>query len=87
AGVKFFLEASPQERARRRYEELLGDGVKVSLEQVTNDMIARDQADSTRALSPLRPAEDAIIIDSTGLGVEEVKNRMVHLIHQKWETP
>jgi len=50
-------------------------------------MIARDQADSTRALSPLRPAEDAIIIDSTGLGVEEVKNRMVHLIHQKWETP
>jgi len=84
AGVKFFLKASSQERARRRFKELRHQGEDVSLEQVNQDMINRDRADSSRALSPLRPAEDAIIIDSTGLAVNEVQNRMIQIVRQKW---
>ncbi len=84
AGVKFFLKASPRERARRRFEELRQKGKEISLEQVSQDMIARDQADSSRELSPLRPAENAVIIDSTGLTIEEVQERMLKIIHQKW---
>ncbi|MBW2092964.1 MAG: (d)CMP kinase [Deltaproteobacteria bacterium] len=84
AGVKFFLKASSQERARRRFKELRHQGEDVSLEQVNQDMIDRDRADSSRALSPLRPAEDAIIIDSTGLAVNEVQNRMIQIVRQKW---
>ncbi|MBW2061257.1 MAG: (d)CMP kinase [Deltaproteobacteria bacterium] len=87
AGVKFFLNASPQERARRRYKELLLNGAIANLEQVEKEMIERDEADSSRALSPLRPAKDAIIIDSTNLGIDEIKNQMIQIIHQKWKSP
>ena len=59
AQVKIFLTASPEERAKRRYEELTQKGEKVSYEKVLQDMIARDKQDSERAIAPLRPAPDA----------------------------
>jgi cytidylate kinase len=72
AQVKVFLDASVEERARRRCKELQDRGVKADLATVTAEVIARDEKDMRRALAPLRPATDAIILDSTSLSVEEV---------------
>jgi cytidylate kinase len=71
ADVKFFLDATEQARAARRCAELQGSHM-ADLAAVQRDMQRRDEQDRTRALAPLRPAEDAIMIDSTGLTVEEV---------------
>lgn len=76
ADVKFFLVASEQSRAYRRYLELKAHG-NLSLEEVSRDMRARDCNDSTRSLAPLKPAEDAIRIDSTELTIAEVVERML----------
>jgi len=83
ADVKFYLDADAEERARRRTEELIGKGVKVTFQETLEDVIRRDQSDMTRAISPLRKAKDAVVIDSTHLSVEEVVEKMIHLIHQK----
>ena len=69
---KFFLTASAEERAGRRYKELKARGEDVSFDQVLNDIQERDHRDSTRKLNPLRKAEDALEIDSTGLSIDEV---------------
>jgi len=71
ADVKIFLTAAPEDRARRRYEELLQRGLKTSFEEVLRDLKKRDEDDATRKASPLRPAEDAICIDTTGNTLEE----------------
>jgi cytidylate kinase len=76
ADVKFFLDASSQTRARRRYEEIKFRSDQ-SLKQVEKDMQRRDQNDSTRSLAPLKPADDAILIDSTDLSIEEVVESML----------
>jgi len=79
ADVKFFLLASEQIRAYRRYLELQ-DRRTLSLEEVARDMQVRDRNDSSRSLAPLKPAEDAIRIDSTDMGIEEVVEQMsVHI--------
>ena len=83
ADVKFYLDADAEERARRRTEELIGKGVKVTFQETLEDVIRRDRSDMTRAISPLRKAKDAVVIDSTHLSVEEVVEKMIHLIHQK----
>jgi len=83
AWVKFFLDAAPEERARRRFEELKTTGEKVSPGQVAEDMARRDQADSSRVLAPLRPAEDAIIIDSSRLSIKDVLDRMLAAIKKE----
>ncbi len=70
AQLKIYLDASPAERAKRRYEELLEKGHKQDYDAVLADILQRDTADSSRALAPLKPAEDAIIIDSTLLSIE-----------------
>lgn len=75
AEVKFFLTASPEERAQRRYRELSGRG-GITYEDVLRQVIERDHQDRTRSIAPLRPAEDAMVIDSTGRGIEEVVNDM-----------
>ncbi|MBI4495298.1 MAG: (d)CMP kinase [Deltaproteobacteria bacterium] len=77
ARFKFFLTASPEERARRRFADLRDRGYEVPLEKVAAETRARDEQDSTRELAPLRPAEDARPIDSTGLTPEEVVEKMV----------
>jgi cytidylate kinase len=75
ADIKFFLDASLETRALRRYKEL-GISALHGFEEVEKNMKQRDKNDSTRSLAPLKPATDAIIIDSTELSVEEVVNRM-----------
>ncbi len=80
ADIKFFLDASTTERARRRFEEL-GERTNQSLEQVEKDMKKRDRNDSTRALAPLKPAEDAVIIDSTGMSVDQVTSTLLERVH------
>jgi cytidylate kinase len=77
APAKFFLTASPAERARRRAQELAASGRPVDLNAVLQEMLARDQRDTTREVSPLRCAADAILIDSESLNAEEVVDRMV----------
>jgi cytidylate kinase len=71
ADVKFFLKASPQTRAQRRFEELKSK-TSQTLVEVERDMRQRDEHDSTREVAPLKPAPDAVIIDSTDLNVEQV---------------
>lgn len=83
AGIKFFLDASLEERARRRFEELQAGNEALSLAQVTTDMSRRDETDSSRALAPLRPAEDAVLLDSTRLGREDVLARMLDVIKKE----
>ena len=81
ADVKFFLYADPSIRARRRYDELMAKGSAApSLTSVEQDMAKRDQDDSTRRSAPLKPAEDAIHIDSSSLGIEGVVARMIEHI-------
>jgi len=72
ADAKFFLEASPAVRARRRYEELFQRGTDKSLEAVLDEQTRRDHDDATRSLAPLRPAEDATRVDSSSLPLSEV---------------
>ncbi|HEY0095215.1 MAG TPA: (d)CMP kinase [Archangium sp.] len=72
ADAKFFLEADPDTRARRRFEELFQKGVERSLEDVLADQIKRDQDDASRAVAPLKPAEDAMRLDSTSMPLSEV---------------
>ncbi len=79
ADVKFFLDASPKIRALRRYKELKSVSSQ-TLDAVERDMRRRDENDSTRNLAPLKPAEDAIRIDSTDLSVEAVVDRMLTVI-------
>ncbi|HEX8438642.1 (d)CMP kinase, partial [Archangium sp.] len=72
ADAKFFLQADPDIRARRRYEELFQKGLERSLQDVLADQIKRDQDDASREVAPLKPADDAVRIDSTSLPLSEV---------------
>jgi cytidylate kinase len=72
AGLKVFLTASPEERAKRRHKQLNDKGIDVSLAALSRDIEERDRRDSERSVAPLRPAEDARILDSSGKTVEEV---------------
>ncbi|NNC18924.1 (d)CMP kinase [Corallococcus exiguus] len=72
ADVKFFLQANPEVRARRRFEELFQKGVDSSLEGVLQDQTRRDAADSGREVAPLKPAEDAVHVDSSSMPLSEV---------------
>lgn len=80
AEVKIFLTASPGERARRRHEELKKRGADVSYEETLADVEARDEADRTRPVSPLKQAADAELVDSTDLSFEQVVARICELI-------
>jgi cytidylate kinase len=70
--AKFYLDASPEERSRRRWQQLGEMGIKDDLEKVRREMDDRDRKDSSREHSPLRKADDAIHIDTTGMSVEQV---------------
>ncbi len=72
AELKIYLDASVEERARRRYTELMARGVDISFEKVLAGLKKRDEIDSTRSVAPLRPAEDAVIIDSDRMSIDEV---------------
>jgi len=72
APLKFYLTASAEERAQRRYKQLINKGVDVSLRTLLSEIQARDERDSTRAVAPLRPADDAIIVDTDDMTADEV---------------
>ena len=82
ADVKFFLTAVPQERAQRRFEEERAQDSNASFETTFADMNERDRRDETRADSPLVAADDAIVVDSTGLSIEEVFQRMMTAVEE-----
>ncbi len=77
AQLKIFLDAAPEARARRRYKQLIAQGRNVTLDDVFAQILERDERDRTRAVSPLKPAEDALIIDTTNLSVNEVFTEVV----------
>jgi len=83
ADLKFFLEASAEVRARRRYEELFRKGTDSSLDAVLADQTKRDRDDSSRALAPLKPAEDAVRVDSSGLPLSDVVQRLEGVIRER----
>lgn len=83
AKVKIFLTASPEERAERRYKELLEKGQTADYMQVLEELKTRDYNDSHRAIAPLVPAEDAVLMDSTGLAPEQTIARLLELVRQK----
>jgi cytidylate kinase len=88
APLKIFLVASAEERARRRYNQLKGKDSGVSLAALSREIAARDRQDSSRAVSPLVPAEDAVIVDSTSLSATEVVDLVWHLGQERelWRT-
>jgi len=80
APFKFFLTASPMERAQRRYKQLMEKGVSVKLESLLQEIVARDERDANRTVAPLRPADDAHIIDSTAMPIDEVINTVLAVL-------
>lgn len=81
ADVKLFVTASPEERARRRYAELKESGTSLSLEDVRQATLERDERDRSRAVSPLEPAADAHLLDTTDLGIEAAFAAAVDVIY------
>jgi cytidylate kinase len=83
AELKIFLTASLEERAERRYKQLLGKGIDVNLPNLVNELRERDQRDQERTVAPLKPAEDAICINTDHLNIEQVVERILFEIKQK----
>lgn len=87
AEFKFFLTAAPEERARRRQEDLAGRQVYVPLDELLNQQQERDERDANRDVAPLKPADDAIVIDTTGLGADAVESLLERHIRGKAGSP
>lgn len=83
AVLKLFLTASPEERARRRHNQLKQKGIDVSLRALLEDILARDERDRRRAVSPLIPAPDARLVDTTALGIEAVVGRAMQYVREQ----
>ena len=83
AKIKIFLSASPECRARRRYDELIEKGMDVKYEDILSDVIARDYADSHRDIAPLKPADDAISVDTSGEDLETSVNKLLGIMREK----
>ncbi len=82
AGIKVFLTASAEERARRRYNQLKEKGMDANLTSLVEDIGRRDQRDASRPVAPLRPAPDAVLLDSTSLDIEAVTSRVLALARE-----
>lgn len=80
ADKKFFLDANPDERTRRRFKELKGKGQDVTIKDIAKDLNKRDRIDSTRECAPLKRAEDAIYIDTTKMSIEEVVDKLLSYV-------
>ena len=83
AQLKIFLTASVEERALRRYKELVAKGQEVDLAQLKEDIASRDKQDSERAISPLRQAEDALLLDTSDMNIEQVTTKILELVEEK----
>ncbi len=82
AAVKFFLTAQPEVRAKRRYDELQARGVSASLDDILHEVQARDLQDTARAISPMRPADDAEVFDTSALRLDEVIGHIVACVRR-----
>ena len=85
ADVKIYLDATPEERAKRRMLQNKEKGIETSYEEVLENIKDRDKRDSTRKVSPLKKAEDAIYIDSSDMTIDEVVNKVITLIKEKYK--
>ena len=83
ADFKFYITATAQERARRRYNQELENGINANFEAILRAVIQRDKQDQTRTENPLTPASDAIVIDTTGMSIEESLSKMLGVIDGK----
>ena len=83
AQLKIFLTASVEERAMRRYKELVAKGQEVDLAQLKEDIAIRDKQDSERAISPMRQAEDALLLDTSDMNIEQVTAKILELVEEK----
>lgn len=83
AKIKIFLTASAEERAKRRYKELVEKGAKDTYEEVLADLEKRDYQDSHREIAPLKPAEDSVIVDTSDYNFDEAKNIIVNIIKER----
>lgn len=86
AAAKFFLTASDEVRARRRFDELRASGVEVDYARTLAEMRERDARDSEREVAPLKPADDAILVDSSALGLDEVVQQMLAVVRARETT-
>jgi cytidylate kinase len=83
AFVKIYLTASTQARAKRRFDELTQKGEQCNLEEIAADIESRDYADMHREISPLKQAEDAILVDTSDMNIEEVVAKLTQIIEEK----
>jgi cytidylate kinase len=81
--LKIFLTATVEERAQRRYKQLIAKGIDAILPDLLRDLNERDARDSQRSVSPLKPAEDAIVLDTTQLPLPEVIEKVMNLVHER----
>lgn len=83
APLKIFLDASVEERAKRRCRQLQEQGISVNLDQLVSELVERDNRDKSRAVSPLKPAADAVLIDTTNTTVEQVTNMILNQARER----
>lgn len=83
ADVKVYLTAGSDVRAKRRYDELTAKGIACDLQKIEKDIIERDERDMNREISPLRQADDAVLVDSSYMTIEEVAEKIISLINKK----
>lgn len=83
ADLKLFITASPEVRAKRRYKEYKDKGIQTTYDKVLEEVIARDKRDSSRASAPMKPAEDAVLLDTSFLNIDEVKAEVIPLVEAK----
>jgi CMP/dCMP kinase len=84
AGLKIYLTASVSERAQRRYNQLKEKGFDANLHALLQDIAARDERDQSRSISPLKPADDAILVDTTGRSIQQVVETVISLARQRF---
>jgi len=83
APVKIFLDASAEVRAKRRYKQLIEKGLSANLNDIVEEIRARDERDRNRSVAPLKPAEDALLLDSSEMSIDEVEARALAFIHDR----
>jgi len=83
AMIKIYLTARPEERAQRRYKQLIDKGIDASLPDLLRDLKERDTRDSERPISPLKPAKDAIVLDTTDLHIDQVVKQVLDLVTER----
>ena len=83
ADVKIYLDATPEERAKRRVKQNLEKGIDIPYEEILKNILFRDNNDKTSTVAPLKQADDAVYIDSSDMTIEEVVDRVIEVIEEK----